>query len=361
MADPVDLVKIFETLEKNLTKSEKHFKKFSLENRFVTELEGNTFKDITFDEIDIYACYQLTKIHKNAFAGTDLFIKSFLFSRNEKFSDNSIFEVISKFVNLEVLQLTKNNITEIPSNAFHKMACYQDKLRDLTIGGTSIREIGSRPFSQLRGLKYLTISDTSIDYIPEYAFEFDEESNQILRLDIDLFLNSSSLHQNSLMHFKRPVYLYLGYHENHYEYLDENIFRSFLTSNSQNQIEMGSMNFDCDNYRNLWLRRQSNLLERFIGIECSNIEEVIIAPIASSGGNRGTASEIGGNGGNGGTARKTGGTGGNGGNCNFSSNINEFPDTGNFAVIVSLEIIRILLFSQFFANLVHRGLRVNRF
>src|ERR1700761_6774086 len=67
----IDLVKVFQTLEKNLTKIEKHFKKFVFYNTFITELKENTFSDITFDMIQIIGCDNLKTIHKNTFNTTD--------------------------------------------------------------------------------------------------------------------------------------------------------------------------------------------------------------------------------------------------------------------------------------------------
>ena len=40
--EDIDLIKLFQTLERNLTKTEKHFNKFYLENLFITELKENT-------------------------------------------------------------------------------------------------------------------------------------------------------------------------------------------------------------------------------------------------------------------------------------------------------------------------------
>ena len=267
-------MEIFEKLENNLTKSEKHFKFFRLNNTFIKELKDNTFRDITFDEIFIINCTKLNKIHNNAFSETDLVTKILSIFSNPKLSstDNSIFEVISKFLSLEYIRLEDNNITEITSNAFQRVEGYQDKLTYMRIGGKSIEKIGSRPFSLLRKLEYLDIYNTSIDYIPEYAFEFEEESNQrmTLRLIDNEFLFSFSFHEYSLTHFKRPINIILGSVENNFEYLDENVFESFLNSNPQNQIEMSNEKLDCNNCVNLWLRKKQNRLERFIHLECSN-------------------------------------------------------------------------------------------
>ena len=96
----IDLVNIFQTLEMNLNESEKQYKSFSLSNTFITELKENTFKDITFDEISIYQCRNLSKIHINAFDATDWVTKKLIIQSNPALSstDNSIFEVFSKFI-----------------------------------------------------------------------------------------------------------------------------------------------------------------------------------------------------------------------------------------------------------------------
>ena len=270
----IDLVNIFQTLEKKLTTNEKHFDFFQLSDTLITELKENTFKDITFDQISIYRCNNLSKIHINAFTGTQSVTKILNIFKNSilSSSDNSIFEVISKFVSLEYLELVDNNITEIPSNAFLRKKGNQNNLENIVLGGRSIETILPRAFYSLKGLNFISIYDTSIDYIPEYTFEFENESAQKLTLSFadNVFLNSSSFQQDSLMHFKRPVYIELGSSVNHFEYLDENVFENFLVSNPKNVIDMTWVNFDCNNCKNFWLRRQSHLLNRIMNLKCSN-------------------------------------------------------------------------------------------
>ena len=274
VADIQTLYKLFETLEKKLTKSEKHFKSlYYAFDKSITELKENTFKDITFDDITIGNCYNLTKIHINAFAGTDSVTKNFRLSSNTKLSltDNLIFEVISKFINLESLYLENNNFTEIPSNAFQNIVGYQDKLNIVSIGGRSIKKIGSRPFYLLRGLGKLSFFDTSIEYIPDYALEFKEESDQQLMLSFDgLFLNS--YHPDSLTRFKRPVYIEGVFTKENY--LDEHTFKSFLNANPQNRIDMFSVRLDCNNCKNFWIRKHPDLWERIVRLQCSNKKQI---------------------------------------------------------------------------------------
>ena len=270
----IDLVNIFQKLEKNLTKSEKHFKRFQLSNTFITELKENTFKDITFNEIIIGSCSNLTKIHINAFVETDLVTKKLIIRFNPKLSSphNSIFEVLSKFVNLESLTLAYNNITKIPSNDFRSTVAYQDKLTHLSILGESIKSIGSNAFSTLNSLVDLTIGYTSIDYIPENAFKFNKISEKTLNLRIqgNGKLDSSGFLNNSLINMNRPVHLHISSSNKNIDYLDENVFSKFLTSNKHNQIDVGELLLDCRNCKNYWLKKQPNLLERVKNIHCSN-------------------------------------------------------------------------------------------
>ena len=154
-----------------------------MNNTLITELKENTFSDITFDYIEIEYCSKLKTIHKNTFNGTDQVTTALSIGENQSlFSpDNSIFEAMSKFVLAHSMQLHENNITEIPSNAFNNS---QDNLNYLFLIGETFRKLGSYAFSKLKSLIHLDIIDTSIDSIPENAFEFNEESNQSLVLTL---------------------------------------------------------------------------------------------------------------------------------------------------------------------------------
>ena len=120
----IDLLKIFQTLGKNLTKTGKHFNSFQLSNSFMTELKENTFSDITFDVIYITENSNLKTIHKNAFNTTNFITDEIHLLLNPKLTspDNSIFDAMSQFVRANYIDLYKNNITSIPSNAFRNIA-----------------------------------------------------------------------------------------------------------------------------------------------------------------------------------------------------------------------------------------------
>ena len=82
--EDIDLVKIFQTLSKKLTKDEKHFKEFYLNNTFITELKENTFSDITFKTITIIFCSNLNTINTNAFNTTDSVTNQLMIRFNPK-------------------------------------------------------------------------------------------------------------------------------------------------------------------------------------------------------------------------------------------------------------------------------------
>jgi hypothetical protein len=52
--EKLNLKHIFEYVNQVLPDNEKHFNKFYLNNTAITELEENTFYEITFDEIIIF-------------------------------------------------------------------------------------------------------------------------------------------------------------------------------------------------------------------------------------------------------------------------------------------------------------------
>ena len=269
--DDLDLVKLFQTLANNLNKTQKHFKDFWIKNRFITELKENTFSDITFDTIFILSSSQLKSIHRNAFNTTDSVTTEIYIRSNPLLTspDNSIFEAVSKFVRATVIDMSNNNITEIPSNAFQDIVGEQDQLKHLLLSGESFGKLGNNAFSQLKNLTYPDMSQTSIYFIPENAFEFNEDSEQQLTIDLtyNRFLDNSGFSMNSLTRFRRPTKIYLP--EN-FRYLDKDIFLPFLTSNNLNRIQLSVNSIDCWDCRNQWIQNDSNLVTQISPWTCSN-------------------------------------------------------------------------------------------
>ena len=272
--EDIDLVKIFQTLENNLTKTEKHFKSFLLQNNIITELKENTFSDITFDRIQISFCSKLKTLHKNAFNNTDKVTQQIYIIHNPMVTspDNSIFEILNKFVHATNISLYKNNITEIPSNAFKDAVSKQDQLIQLLFGDSSLRKLGNNAFSQLKNLSLLDLTYSWINFIPENAFEFNEDSEQHLNIDLrfNVYLNNSGFSEHSLTKLKRPTTIDIDNNNKNYPYLDEKIFQPFLLSNAKNQMQLTDGSLDCSDCRNYWLKKDPALLKKVIFSKCSN-------------------------------------------------------------------------------------------
>jgi hypothetical protein len=64
-------------VNKILPDNEKHFNKFYLNNTAITELEENTFYEITFDKAIIVNSTKLNLINTHAFTTTSLVTKKF--------------------------------------------------------------------------------------------------------------------------------------------------------------------------------------------------------------------------------------------------------------------------------------------
>ena len=272
----IDLVEIFGKLDNILDKSERSFGMFLLTNTAINEIKENTFKGITFEYIIIYNCDKLTKIHVNAFFGNELITKQLRIIDNYRLSnqDNSIFEMLTKFVNLEQLYLTGNNIIEIPDKAFQLTNGYQNKLKTLVIGGTSIKRIGNNILTSLNLLDYFKLDNTSINTIPEFAFAFDQESNENLELRItnNVLLNDNALHESALVYFKRPVTLDLEYQMNLFENID-NVLVNFLRNNEENKIIIDEP-IDCNNCKFAWLKLNQDLFKQILTLKCENGKDI---------------------------------------------------------------------------------------
>jgi hypothetical protein len=68
---------VFEAIDEKLKSNEKNFKRFYFNNTAITELEENTFYEITFEEIYIFNATKLKLINTRAFGATNLVTKIF--------------------------------------------------------------------------------------------------------------------------------------------------------------------------------------------------------------------------------------------------------------------------------------------
>jgi hypothetical protein len=119
-----------------LKNNEKHFNQFELNNTAITELEENTFYEITFDEIYIYNATKLKLINTHAFTATNLVTKKFFVNRNIYFTrgpsaltnsppNYDIFHMLCSIISLEEIKFCITNISQIASRAFRSINRFQ--------------------------------------------------------------------------------------------------------------------------------------------------------------------------------------------------------------------------------------------
>jgi hypothetical protein len=110
-----------------------------------------------------------------------------------------------------------------------------------------------------------------IDHIPAHAFDFKNPSNITLALNLGSNnLNGSSFEKGVFLNAKRPINLDLSW--NKINYLDETIFLSFLSLNSDNRIQLFGNLLSCSDCRSYWLIRDKDKLKnKFIGdVQCKD-------------------------------------------------------------------------------------------
>ena len=194
-------------------------------------MEDNCFDEITFDEIVIDFCSNLSVIERNAFNATELVTKRLTLMYNDKLiMDNSTFEQLSSFKNIEVMEVFRNGFHEIPSKAFLPINGYQEKLKNLSLG-QDFTKMGNKAFSNLKNLAHLSFESARFKSLPDYAFEFEEHSNQTFHLLFWMDLNiSSAFNEKTLLNIRRPTTLYLRDLDS-VQYLPEKVFLPFLLEN----------------------------------------------------------------------------------------------------------------------------------
>ncbi|CAG2103968.1 unnamed protein product, partial [Medioppia subpectinata] len=113
----IDLIKIFDKLNKALDPKEKNFLTFEFNNTGVTHIKSNTFGDISFAKILINHT-NLVYINPAAFSASHTVTKELIITSNPHL-EHDIYELISIFTNVvNVVEMYNTKITMVPDNAF---------------------------------------------------------------------------------------------------------------------------------------------------------------------------------------------------------------------------------------------------
>lgn len=231
---------IFAKLSDNSTT--KHFTLFYFNNSVITQLQDNTFHEITFDEILIEEANALTTINAHAFGANNLRVKKFSI-KNSPVNPVNIFDIISSFANLEYLFIQKTNITEIPSNAFQPLNGVQSNLKYVYFEG--ITKIGDYAFYEMDNLQTIHLGyNLQLNSIPVHAFDF--RHNSTVRCNIQLYscgLSEESFPLGVFLNSKRP--LYIDVRSNKIKVMDEKIWAPILALDN-NYVDVDADPFVCD-------------------------------------------------------------------------------------------------------------------
>ncbi len=270
---------MFQVLSQTLAPNAKHFNSFKLNNSTMTELEENTFFDITFEEISLVWNKEMKHIHTKAFGSTSLVTKrlNIEFTPVENFPPNyNFFLFLSTLKNIEAIFCQGLNLPVIPPHAIQPAAGFMTNLIDISFISSKIAILGINAFYDLTNLEVIDLSKNNLQTIPANAFQFKSPATKNLEIDLNgmISLIGTGFQVGSLLNIKRPTLLSLT-GDTKITYLDEKVFKPFLDSNPGNTIKLIPdsgliVSFDCDDCKNFWIKKDPKIHSRTDLTKCSN-------------------------------------------------------------------------------------------
>lgn len=252
----LDLPSIFAKLSSYQTFTDKDtaFDHFLLSNTSVEYLPENVFSNVTFKTLRFRNNQRLTTIDRNAFRKSQNQIEVFE-TLNTNLSDTeTIFFIIKQLSHLRFLSLQNDRLKYIPSYAFNHI-----NLTHIYFGleqieqSQPIESIGDYAFYNLPNLQFLRIFSPNLRQIKKYAFaqryRYDSEDRRGSMLE--LYLGGKGFHSKSfpitsLTRF-RNRFVFLRLYNTSMTYLDEQVFQPFLESNPSSLLDINTSNrlFQC--------------------------------------------------------------------------------------------------------------------
>jgi hypothetical protein len=270
----IDLNTIFKNLSQTLEKEKKHFLGFTLNNTAITELTENTFGEITFNYISIQKASNMTKIHTNAFNGTEKEIVVFTVRETpikNSPPDHDVFKMFDSMEKLQYLTITHTEIDEIPENAFNPINNQMKNFSLIHMPDNKISKIGKNAFNNL-DLGQLTLTGNPLSYISQNEFKFKTFNNRFDLYLAKCSLNSSSFESGAFGDINRPTFLWfesaVEIDNNNITYLDQHIFEPFLIQNQENRILLSTI--DCNDCRSFWLHNNKKYINQSVYLKCSD-------------------------------------------------------------------------------------------
>ena len=183
----------------------------------------------------------------------------------------TIFDILNKFTNTEIISLYDNglNKTPIPSNAFTKLK----RLKRFEVRQQQFSRISSGAFN-VDNIENIEFFWTNISVIEDNAFFTQKTSDNglVLNLMDNPLLCSETFADKAFSYIHKPNKLYLGHYvpDNDYwktciKYLPEKTFLPFLQISDKNRLVLNwidDYHLDCNDCRNAWLKNNPNELKK---------------------------------------------------------------------------------------------------
>ncbi|XP_059045287.1 chaoptin-like [Achroia grisella] len=157
---------------------------------------------------------ELHEVPNNLFVAVESSIRHIILSHNKLFHISS--EAFGDAINLEILDLHKNNINTVKRKSFSDLL----SLQILDLSFNVISQLSVEQFYNLNKLRYLKLDHNNIRLLPRDVFK-----NTIIE-HLDLSYNDISLFPVTALSQIGFTLRYLDLSNNHIEYLDSNIFRN---------------------------------------------------------------------------------------------------------------------------------------
>ncbi|XP_054158397.1 uncharacterized protein LOC128956707 [Oppia nitens] len=270
----VRIKEMFAHLSNQLEYINRHIHMVQISGIAITQLPDNVFSDITVNEIVIRDAPKLRTISDTAFKGTKLFTKRLVIHNCPQLQVDTLWTLINKLREVSSMKLCElENLREIPTLAFKEL----NKLRQLLICGPSVRTLHEKAFFKLTSLARLDIVNTGLTRLHDNSFVFEHPSRHMLTIGLfdNRQLTAEGLSAHTFAHMGRPVSLdFSGYNFESVHYrrqmpvIHEHVFRPFFKAHELNDINLYGQEFECQNCKNVWLKKEVSLHEKLLGLRC---------------------------------------------------------------------------------------------
>jgi len=222
----------------------------NIKNTSITEIEADTFVNISIHELSIINNSKLTSIDPKAFIQKKDFesFAGLIIANNSQLVGPNLFELSNNLDTQVRLVLTGNAIKEVPENAL-KRTNKGHSLYHIQLERNHIERIGKGAFSAMDQIRFINISHNKINTIGDGAFYIMKELGNAEDVVLDLSYNkitSESFAASSIMvnwpHGFKP----LDFSNNNITTLPQDVWGPLMYEKRYNQIKLMGNDIICD-------------------------------------------------------------------------------------------------------------------